>query len=93
MYPLFNFGVVTVLNTDSSTSDGDGDGMGSSLAPNMLLAIRALRRNGENDNNNNNNDISSIMVSPDCLIRIVGSLLGGLVGGKMMQTYFPDDKK
>lgn len=89
MYPLFNFGVVTVLNTDSTTGDGDGDGMGSSIAPNMLLAIRALRRNSENDNN----DISSLMVSPDCLLRIVGSLLGGLFGGKIMQTYFPDDKK
>jgi hypothetical protein len=25
--------------------------------------------------------------------RMVGSLLGGLVGGKLMQLYFPDDEE
>ena len=25
-------------------------------------------------------------------VRIVGSCLGGVVGGKLMQWYFPDDK-
>ena len=87
MYPLFNFAVDTVTNGSSNGNDG----MGSSLAPNMMLAMNVLR-NGQDTTTTSS--MASYLVkalNPSGVVGMVGSIVGGLVGGKWMQHYFPDN--
>jgi len=57
----------------------DATGMGSTFAPNALFALSAL-------------DGSKFDLGQSWT-RILGALCGGLLGGKIMRTFFPDDPK
>lgn len=54
----------------------DARGMGSTFAPNVLLALSVL----------GHRSLASGW-------RLIGPLLGGLVGGRVMEVYFPDSER
>lgn len=56
----------------------DADGKGSIFGPNISYAMSALAGGDECE-------------SASQLIHLTGPVLGGLVAGKIMSTYFPDD--
>ena len=94
MYPLFNFAIDTASSSSSDNNDDNSHGMGSSLSPNMMLALSVLRNSGQNNmDTTTNSRMAFDMISTNNLgvVSMVGSIVGGLVGGKWMQHYFPDD--
>ena len=95
MYPLFNFAIDTASSSSSDNNDDNSHGMGSSLSPNMMLALSVLKNiSGQtNMDTTTNSRMAFDMISTNNLgvVSMVGSIVGGLVGGKWMQHYFPDD--
>jgi predicted MFS family arabinose efflux permease len=60
----------------------DAKAMGSAFAPNVLYTLSSLRE-GHDD----------LFFSGPLVARFVGSICGGVIGGKVMKRYFPDDPK
>jgi hypothetical protein len=58
----------------------DSNGMGSTFGPNVLYALSALSISPE----------TSIILT-QTLAQLVGSISGGVLGGLVMQRFFPDD--
>ena len=64
---------------------GTEGGMGSTLSPNTLVALAVLSLQ------HHEQLFPTAFLSFPSGLRVVGSLLGGLIGGKLMQWYFPAD--
>lgn len=56
----------------------DGSSMGDSFSPNVLLSLSVLAEDG------------GPLPPPS---RVLGSILGGLLGGRVMNVFFPDDER
>lgn len=58
----------------------DSRGMGSTFGPNVLYALASVAGGGQEN-------------SQQTTFRLVGVMLGGVLGGFIMRGYFPDDTK
>jgi glycerol uptake facilitator-like aquaporin len=58
----------------------DANGKGSTFGPNVLYTLSALSTSPETN-----------MILTQTLAQLVGSIFGGVLGGLVMQRFFPDD--